>query len=84
MNIEFEYMETNVRPAFGGKHIEAVYVMTHEKHGQINKYRVTAEIGGIQSRDPHLTSINAEWIGEESNDETLTAEAAAQLFEDNA
>ena len=86
-SIEFEYMETSVRPAFGGKCIEAVYVMTHTKHGRVNKYRVTAEVGGIQSHDPHFTTINAEWIGDmetESNDETLTNEAAAYLFEDNA
>lgn len=84
---EFEYQETTVRPVFGGKKIEAVYVMTHTKYGRINKYRVTAEIGGIQSRDPHFQTISAEFIGDlekDSNDETLTEEAAAELFEEHA
>jgi len=84
--LEFEYMETNVKPSFGGKRIEVVYVMNHEKDGRINKYRVTAEISGIQVRDLHFQSIYAEFIGNietDSNDETLTNEAAAYLFEDN-
>lgn len=84
---EFEYQETTVRPVFGGKKIEAVYVMTHAKYGRINKYRITAEIGGIQSRDPHFQTISAEFLGNmetDSNDETLTEEAAAELFEEHA
>lgn len=84
---DFEYQETTVRQVFGGKKIEAVYVMTHTKYGRINKYRVTAEIGGIQSRDPHFQTISAEFIGDlekDSNDETLTEEAATELFEENA
>jgi hypothetical protein len=55
---EFEYQETTVRPVFGGKKIEAVYVMTH-----------TEFIGDMET---------------ESNDETLTEEAAAELFEEHA
>ena len=83
--IEFEYMETTVKPVFGGKRIEAVYVMTHTKHNRVNKYRVTCRVDGIQARDPHLYPESAEFIGErESNDETLTEEAAMELFEEHA
>jgi hypothetical protein len=84
MNISYEYMETKVRPSYGGKTIEAVYTMTHVKNSRTNKYRITATIGGIQSRDPYFQSVAAEFIGDmetDSNDETLTSEAAAELFE---
>ncbi len=85
--IEIQYQETNVRPSFGGRHIEAVYVMKHVKDGRVNSYRVTCEIEGIQSHDLELRPTSAEFIGDleiVSNDETLTEDAAMELFEENA
>jgi hypothetical protein len=83
--IEFQYIGTEVRPVYGGKRIEAKYTLTHTKNGRVNKYSITAEIRGIESRDLHFGTVEAEWIGdiEESNDETLTAESAADLFEES-
>ena len=85
-NLEYEYMKTNVRPSFGGKTIEAVYVMTHTKNGRVNQYRVTCEIRGLRTCEPHMWADSAEFIGDmekDSNDETLTEEAAKELFDTN-
>lgn len=84
--VEFEYQETTVKPVFGGKRIEVVYVMTHTKNGRKNQYRVTTEIRGIQSRDLHLNIDSAEFLGDmerDSNDETLTENGAMDLFENH-
>jgi len=85
-NIEFQYQETIVRSTFGGKKIEAVYVMTHTKNEKVNNYKVTCEIMGIQSRDLHLSADSAEFVGDmerDSNDETLTEQAAIDLFDEH-
>lgn len=80
--INIEYQETTVRPVFGGKKIEAVYEMTHTKNGITNKYAITCEIIGIQSRDVRLSADSAKFIGDENatNEETLTEEGALDLF----
>lgn len=81
-NLEIEYQETVVRPIWGEKKVEVIYVMTHKKNDFVNQYRVVAEIAGIQSRDLHFGSVSAERIGtEDTNSETLTAEGAGNLFE---
>lgn len=82
---EITYQETTVRPVFGGKKIEVIYVMTHKKNGFTNEYRVTCEIEGIQSHDLRLSPSSAEFIGDmenDSNEETLTESAALELFEE--
>ena len=83
--VTFEYQETNVRPVFGGKKIEAVYVMTHLKNSRKNQYRVVCEVAGIQNRNVELYCNEAKFIGDletQSNDETLTEEAAKDLFDE--
>lgn len=85
-NVEFQYQETIVTPVYGGKKIEAIYMMIHTKNGRINKYRVTCEIRGIQSRDLHMFADSAEFVGNmeyESNDETLTEQGAINLFNEH-
>ena len=84
--ISVKYMSKRLVPGLGQVRIEVVYVMTHTKHGRVNKYRVTCDICGIEVHDPHLHVNEAEYIGdpESTNDETLTSEAAGYLFEDNA
>ena len=81
--IDIEYQGTTVKPSYGGKRIEVEYIMTHSKYGRLNKYRVTCELLGLQTAEPHLSVYNVEFIGdiENSNDETLTREAASDLFE---
>ena len=84
--VSIEYQETKVTPTFGGKRIEVIYVMKHEKYHRKNEYRVTCELIGLQSADPHFNVYAAEFIGDlekDSNDETLTESAAAELFEDH-
>jgi hypothetical protein len=52
----------------------------------LNEYRVTCELLGLQTAEPYLSVYNVEFIGyiENSNDETLTREAASDLFENFA
>lgn len=78
---EVEYQETIVRPVWGGKKVEAIYIMTHTKNGITNKYKVTCEIQGLPTHDPHLSTTSTELIGITSNEETLTNEAAMDHFE---
>ena len=84
--IDIEYQETTVKPSYGGKRIEIEYVMKHSKYGRLNEYRVTCELLGLQTAEPYLSVYNVEFIGyiENSNDETLTREAASDLFENFA
>lgn len=84
--VTIDYYETKARPTFGIQHIKAYYVMTHVKHGRVNKYMITCEISGMQVHDVELMATSAEFMGDmeiDSNDETLTESAAMQLFEDN-
>lgn len=82
--VSIEYQETKEVSVFGGKRIEVIYVMTHEKFGRKNKYRVTCELCGLPVANPTLNVYAAEFIGDfekDSNDETLIESAAADLFE---
>jgi len=76
-NVKIEYNNKRLVPGLGQVRIEVVYTMTHTKHNRINKYRVTCDICGIESHDPHLHVNDVEFIGESNNtnDETLTPEA---------
>lgn len=83
-SIEIKYQGTEVRPTYGGQAIEVKYIMTHVKYGRANKYLVTCRLVGLETADPHLLTNDAEFIGNlvtESNDETLTRDAAESLFE---
>lgn len=85
-----KHEETVIRPVFGGTKIEPIYHMKHFKNGAANVYKVVCEITGIQDASITLRPQFAEWIagarGETdmengTNPETLTAEAALELFE---
>ena len=85
MDITAKYQETNIHSIFGGKRIEVVYLMEHSVDGRLNQYLVTCRLDGLKYRDPHLTPIDAEFLGDmalQSYDETLTAEGAMNLFEE--
>lgn len=81
--VKIEYQSTNVRPVFGGKKIEVTYVMTHHINGRTNQYEVVCTVEGLQDHDPELMTESAKYIGDpdRTNDETLTGEAAQELFE---
>jgi hypothetical protein len=81
-----EYLGKKLVPAFGQQRLEVDYMMTHTKYHRVNKYLVTCEVAGLMVCDPELLVLSATWQGDmerDSNDETLTEEAAIQLFEDN-
>jgi hypothetical protein len=82
-NIDIEYQGTTVKPSYGGKRIEIEYIMKHTKYGKFNEYCVTCELLGLQIAEPYLSICGVEFIGdiENLNDETLTREAASDLFE---
>jgi hypothetical protein len=74
------------KPTFGGTQLEVEYIMKHVKYGRVNLYRVTCDIVGLESADPHLFTQEAEFIGDlekDSNDETLTNQAVMDLFEEH-
>jgi len=85
-SVSIEYVAKRIKNVFGGSNVEVEYIMKHAKYGRVNRYKVTCRIDGIESRDPHLTVTDTEFLGNmetESNDETLTPEAVGYLFEDN-
>ena len=83
---KIELLERKSRPTYGGMKLEVTYAMTVTKNQHIkNTYRVTCEIRGLDTADPHLSVESAEWIGDmetESNEETLTEQGAMDLFEE--
>lgn len=81
--VVIEYLSKKIRPTLGGSEVEVEYMMTHKKYGRTNSYKVTCTISGIETCDVHLHSHSAEFMGgENTNDETLTEDAAMQLFDD--
>jgi len=82
--VEIDYEGKRLVPVFGEMALEVDYTMTHTKYGQINKYKVVCRLSGLQWCNPSLDPKTAERIGdpEQTNDETLTEEAALELFAD--
>ena len=82
--IEITRDETKLISVYGGSKIECAYTMTHLKHGQINSYKVTCTVLGLDNCDIRLRVESAEYLGNmetESNEETLTENGAIDLFE---
>lgn len=83
-SINIKYISKTLKSVFGGQRIEVIYTLTHVKHGRVNKYNITCEIAGIESHNPYLRVLDAEFIGDietDSNDETLTTQTVIELFE---
>jgi len=83
--VEIRYLGKQEKQVFGGTDFEVDYIMTHKKYGRKNEYRVTCTICGIDCHDPHLHVDDVGILGDpqDTNDETLTSDAAGYLFENH-
>ena len=84
--VKITYMNKRIKPSFGSMNFEVDYLLHHVKYGRVNDYLITCRIEGIECHDLELIAQSAEWQGNmetDSNDETLTDNAAMQLFEDH-
>lgn len=80
MQTELIYSCKRIRPTFGGQTIEVVYILNTNTNGVQNSYEITAEIAGIEAHDLRLRGTDAK-LPDQTNEETLTREAALELFE---
>ncbi|MFZ2992415.1 MAG: hypothetical protein WA061_01755 [Microgenomates group bacterium] len=83
--IEIEFNGIHRRSIYGGFVYEAFYTMSHRNNGKTNQYDIACEIVGLEEGRPSFYPTSASFVGDfekYGNEETLTNDAAIELFEE--
>ena len=87
-NSVITFYEKRTRPTFGALVTEAIYIMEHKVNYDVNKYKITCQIRGIEIGAVYMTAEDAVCINSNdehgeliTNQETLVREAVLDLFE---